>query len=571
MKFKIEFNNDVRRIDTANCPDFAALLETLVKLYGNNPYLIQVQSASGSKLSVSNNDQFHAALNHASSSNQIPKFFVSFVPVGRARSDSDDGWEVIGKEEDEKAPAQQPGAEVSEVVPVAQQDAPAVAPQDAPAVVQQDAPAVVQQDAPAVVQQDAPLVVQQDAPAAAQQDAPAVVQQDAPAAAEQNVAVIPDVAAPHVVHPHVAEHPYTAPLESKKAYASSVFTGPSVITTSDPTSSYASSGPLPKSKKCPHSFVESRATATHYAGPAAGPSLIAADLTASVDDVKYGSPATFSFCIANEPAEEKIEAEEAEEAESRNVESHGVQCSSCHKQIRGIRWQCAVCPSFSLCSICDQEDRHDPLHAFLRLKHPRQSFAPAPAAPAPAPIAPAPAPAAPAPAPVPAPVPVAPVPAPRPVVSRRLSSSFIRSNGIPENAQVAPNEEFLVSWVIRNDGDVDWDNAILRHVEGSFADQALVAIPRTSSGRDVEVTFMLKAPLNPGPYRGVWRVCVGEQFVGQPVTVSIFVRAPAPLDPLEEKLEALKALGFVDRDRNLQLLNQFKNNMDRVVDALLRS
>ena len=49
----------------------------------------------------------------------------------------------------------------------------------------------------------------------------------------------------------------------------------------------------------------------------------------------------------------------------------GVTCNSCDiKPIRGIRWRCANCPDFDLCSDCESSDIHNKTHIFYKVKIP---------------------------------------------------------------------------------------------------------------------------------------------------------------------------------------------------------
>ncbi|KAJ1655722.1 hypothetical protein IWQ61_004574, partial [Dispira simplex] len=49
---------------------------------------------------------------------------------------------------------------------------------------------------------------------------------------------------------------------------------------------------------------------------------------------------------------------------------HNVACGNCRREIRGVRYQCANCNDFSLCSACELYEAHDPDHVFLKLKRP---------------------------------------------------------------------------------------------------------------------------------------------------------------------------------------------------------
>ncbi|KAJ1969702.1 hypothetical protein IWQ62_000458, partial [Dispira parvispora] len=52
------------------------------------------------------------------------------------------------------------------------------------------------------------------------------------------------------------------------------------------------------------------------------------------------------------------------------VVHHNVFCGNCRREIRGVRYRCANCNDFSLCSACEAYEVHDPDHIFLKLKKP---------------------------------------------------------------------------------------------------------------------------------------------------------------------------------------------------------
>ncbi|KAM6452158.1 next to BRCA1 gene 1 protein isoform 2-T2 [Liasis olivaceus] len=48
-----------------------------------------------------------------------------------------------------------------------------------------------------------------------------------------------------------------------------------------------------------------------------------------------------------------------------------ISCDNCHTPIVGIRYQCSVCPSYSICELCEAGLYvHDPSHVFLKLRRP---------------------------------------------------------------------------------------------------------------------------------------------------------------------------------------------------------
>ncbi|KAG8775420.1 hypothetical protein FRC12_001499 [Ceratobasidium sp. 428] len=58
------------------------------------------------------------------------------------------------------------------------------------------------------------------------------------------------------------------------------------------------------------------------------------------------------------------------------VHDHHILCRGCNLSIRGVRYQCATCPSlptsYNLCFQCEQKSHliHDPYHVFLKLPRP---------------------------------------------------------------------------------------------------------------------------------------------------------------------------------------------------------
>ena len=46
-------------------------------------------------------------------------------------------------------------------------------------------------------------------------------------------------------------------------------------------------------------------------------------------------------------------------------------CDTCHQQpIYGIKWKCAECPNYDLCSVCYHADKHNLRHRFFRINAP---------------------------------------------------------------------------------------------------------------------------------------------------------------------------------------------------------
>jgi hypothetical protein len=65
----------------------------------------------------------------------------------------------------------------------------------------------------------------------------------------------------------------------------------------------------------------------------------------------------------------------SETTESSNafagVKHDGTMCDTCRQQpIFGIRWKCAECGNYDLCSICYHGDKHHLRHRFYRITTP---------------------------------------------------------------------------------------------------------------------------------------------------------------------------------------------------------
>ncbi|XP_069763447.1 NBR1 autophagy cargo receptor a isoform X2 [Narcine bancroftii] len=57
-----------------------------------------------------------------------------------------------------------------------------------------------------------------------------------------------------------------------------------------------------------------------------------------------------------------------------------IDCSNCQSRILGIRYQCSICPTFTICESCETGDYgHDPNHALLKLRKAKPSMEMTPA------------------------------------------------------------------------------------------------------------------------------------------------------------------------------------------------
>ena len=50
------------------------------------------------------------------------------------------------------------------------------------------------------------------------------------------------------------------------------------------------------------------------------------------------------------------------------IKHNHITCDGCHEDnIKGLRWKCAVCDDFDLCSSCYFKGKHDLKHNFSRI------------------------------------------------------------------------------------------------------------------------------------------------------------------------------------------------------------
>ena len=53
------------------------------------------------------------------------------------------------------------------------------------------------------------------------------------------------------------------------------------------------------------------------------------------------------------------------------IKHDGTMCDTCRQQpIFGIRWKCAECTNYDLCSVCYHADKHNMRHRFYRMTTP---------------------------------------------------------------------------------------------------------------------------------------------------------------------------------------------------------
>ena len=115
-----------------------------------------------------------------------------------------------------------------------------------------------------------------------------------------------------------------------------------------------------------------------------------------------------------------------------------------------------------------------------------------------------------------------------------LEASFVTDVTIPDGSVVAPGSQFVKTWRIKNSGTCDWGNGFsLAFVEGNqMSGASTLAIPPTDAGQSLDVSITLKAPADPGTYRGKWQLRAANGAVLTGLTASIVIAAtPTPTTP----------------------------------------
>ena len=108
----------------------------------------------------------------------------------------------------------------------------------------------------------------------------------------------------------------------------------------------------------------------------------------------------------------------------------------------------------------------------------------------------------------------------------QLSAAFVADVSVPDGTAFKPNEAIRKTWRVRNAGNCAWDSGYqLAFIEGAqLGDWAVVNVPATAPGANVEVSVPLLAPRSAGTYMGKWRMrAPNGTLFGQQLTVVIKV------------------------------------------------
>eukprot|EP01118_Nematostelium_gracile_P009690 TRINITY_DN3272_c0_g2_i1.p1 TRINITY_DN3272_c0_g2~~TRINITY_DN3272_c0_g2_i1.p1 ORF type:complete len:553 (-),score=140.54 TRINITY_DN3272_c0_g2_i1:92-1750(-) len=212
----------------------------------------------------------------------------------------------------------------------------------------------------------------------------------------------------------------------------------------------------------------------------------------------------------------------------------GVMCDGCQGKVAGIRYKCTGCPNYDLCSSCEAKGgMHDASHVFLKIPKPqgrtacrrrpwasgdgkkwgRQSFEKQPTQQETAPTNTVP-------------------------VASKLLARFVTDISIEDGTILKPNQGFVKTWKLRNEGTCDWPNGTrLIFVGGdNLSQDTYVGVPALVPENSVEVSVSMTAPKLPGRYVGYWRLSTpdGTRF-GQRIWVDIVVEENTTAKPMKEE------------------------------------
>jgi hypothetical protein len=114
-------------------------------------------------------------------------------------------------------------------------------------------------------------------------------------------------------------------------------------------------------------------------------------------------------------------------------------------------------------------------------------------------------------------------------------AQFVSDPTIPDGTVMNPNQTFNKKWRLRNIGVCAWNGFSLVFDSGeSMGGPASKPIPAVGPGQEVDLDVDLKAPANPGTYRGYWRIVTNNNvlvpvvngYQGRAFYVEIKVQGP---------------------------------------------
>lgn len=241
-------------------------------------------------------------------------------------------------------------------------------------------------------------------------------------------------------------------------------------------------------------------------------------------------PQLFSSAPVNTPASTSSSpmvsspVSDRKEEEKPKPEIHyGVICDICEGPINGVRYKCSSCYDFDLCESCESKpNSHDPTHILLKIQKPTNfGFGTGRGC-----------------------------PYMRPENPNNINNNSVCSNRpwnrgsrktaqqsgflarfvsdvtVPDGITLAPGQNFVKIWRLRNEGQIPWpEGACLEYVGGDKLSKSnSVMVPAVLPSEEIDIAVEMTSPVKPGRYVSFWKLCHvdGSRF-GQRVWVDIFV------------------------------------------------
>jgi len=271
-----------------------------------------------------------------------------------------------------------------------------------------------------------------------------------------------------------------------------------------------------------------------------------------------------------------------------------VTCDGCGQSpIIGVRYKCANCGNFDLCSACEAKGVHDKDHVFVKIPRPTSHHWFRPILPN--------------------------VYDNEHKVFRRTPCRWARANSqgfvpllarfvadvtIPDGYDMPPNTNFTKVWKLRNEGTTSWpEGCRLVFTDGERMKANMETIvPSVAPCEEISISVDMVAPSVPGKYVGYYRMSTaeGSRFghriwveitVVQPLIESEKIPAPEqkipapevkavkfeePVKPVEENypyaenLQKLANMGFDNIEHVKLILTKNKGALVATLDELLR-
>ena len=95
-------------------------------------------------------------------------------------------------------------------------------------------------------------------------------------------------------------------------------------------------------------------------------------------------------------------------------------------------------------------------------------------------------------------------------------AAYVRDITVPDDTQMAPNQTFTKTWLVRNSGTCTWpeDAKLTFFRDERMSAPESVEVPALQPSEELEVSIPMMAPAEPGHYTGKWRMQAGDKIFG---------------------------------------------------------